>query len=150
MAKKETAIGGGTVLAILIAIYFINQICMTVFVPLIILSVVALIVAGVMTYQQTDYVLYAWLAVGALVILTLVSYGCGYGFYKTDIGKTLVDAGNASYDAVNTVKEAEQTVEDTMKNVSKQIIDETINATNPDDPNIRMVGDVSKAAIDLS
>ena len=85
-----------------------------------------------------------------LIILTIVSYGCGYGFYSTEIGKTLVDAGNTSYDAVNTIKEAEQTAEDVLKNVSKQVIDETINATNPSDPNIQVIGDLSKQVIDAS
>jgi uncharacterized membrane protein len=150
MAKKETAITGGTVLAVLIAIYFINQICMAIFLPLLIISIVGLVVVGVMTYNQTDYLVYAWIAVAVLIILTIVSYGCGYGFYSTEIGKTLVDAGNTSYDAVNTIKEAEQTAEDVLKNVSKQVIDETINATNPSDPNIQVIGDLSKQVIDAS
>jgi hypothetical protein len=150
MAKKETAITGGTVLAVLIAIYFINQICVAIFLPLLLISIIGIIVAAVMTYNQTDYIIYAWIAVAIFIILTIISYGCGYGFYNTEIGKTLVDAGNTSYEAVNTINDAKQTAEDTMKNVSKQVIDETINATNPDDPNIQMIGDLSKQAIDIS
>ena len=150
MAKKEATITGATVLGILILIYLINEICKAIFVPLLIITIIGLVVAIIMSFFQTDYILYAWIGVGILIILTIVSYGCGYGFYNTEIGKTLVDAGNTSYEAVNTVKEAEQTAEDTIKNVSKQVIDETINATNPNDPNIQMIGDVSKQAIDLS
>ena len=150
MAKKETAITGATILGILILIYLINEICKAIFVPLLIITIIGLVVAIIMSFLETDYILYIWIGVGILIILTIVSYGCGYGFYNTEIGKTLVDAGNTSYEAVNTVKEAEQTAEDTIKNVSKQVIDETINATNPNDPNIQMIGDVSKQAIDLS
>lgn len=150
MAKKETAITGATVLGMLILIYLINEICKAIFVPLLIITIMGLVVAIIMSFLQTDYIIYAWIGVGILIILTIVSYSCGYGLYNTEIGKTLVDAGNTSYEAVNTVKEAEQTAEDTIKNVSKQVIDETINATNPNDPNIQMIGDVSKQAIDLS
>lgn len=150
MVKKETTITGATVLGILILIYLINEICKTIFVPLLIITIICLIVAIIMSFLQTDYILYAWIGVGILLVLTIISYGCGYGFYNTEIGKTLVDAGNTSYEAVNTVKEAEQTAEDTIKNVSKQVIDETINATNPNDPNIKNVGDLSKQLIDLS
>src|SRR3989338_1515023 len=150
MAKKEITITGGTILVILILIYIINEICKTIFLPLLILSIIGLIVAIAMTYFETDFVLYAWIGVGVLVILTIVSYGCGYGFYNTKIGKTLVDAGNTSYEAVNVVKDAEKTAQDTLKNASKQIIDDTINATNPNDPNIRLIGEVSKQEIDMS
>ncbi len=103
-----------------------------------------------MTFLQTDFTLYAWIGVVILIVLTIVSYSCGYGFYNTELGKTLVDAGNTSYEAVNTVKEAEQIAEDTVKNVSKQVIDETINATNTNDPNIQMIVGISKKAIDIS
>ena len=150
MAKKEATITGATVLGILILIYLINEICKAIFVPLLIITIIGLVVAIIMSFLETDYILYIWIGVGILIILTIVSYGCGYGFYNTEIGKTLVDVGNTSYEAVNTVKESEQTAEDTIKNVSKQVIDETINATNPNDPNIKMIGDVSKQAIDLS
>jgi hypothetical protein len=150
MAKKEATITGATVLGILILIYLINEICKAIFVPLLIITIIGLVVAIIMIFLQTDYVLYACIGVGILIILTIASYGCGYGFYNTEIGKTLVDAGNTSYEAVNTMKEAEQTAEDTIKNVSKQVIDETINATNPNDPNIQMIGDISKQTIDLS
>jgi len=150
MVKKEATITGATVLGILILIYLINEICKAIFVPLLIITIIGLVIAIIMSFLQTDYILYAWIVVAALIILTTVSYGCGYGFYNTELGKTLVDAGNTSYEAVNTLKEAEQMAEDTIINVSKQVIDETINATNPKDPNIQVIGDFTNKAIDIS
>lgn len=150
MVKKEASITGASILGILILIYFINQICIAIFKPLLIISIIGLIIAIILTFNQTDYLVYVWITIVALFFLTGASYICGHGFYNTDIGKSLVDAGNTSYDAVNTINEAEKTVEETMKNASKQIIDETINATNPTDPNIQNIGEISKQLIDIS
>ena|SRR3989344_1888282 len=122
MAKKKAAITGGTILTILILIYQINTICKAIFIPLIILSIISFIIAIAITYFEPDLALYAWIAVIILVLLTLISYTCGYGFYKTEIGKTLVDAGNASQEAVNIVEKNEENVNNIIKNVSMEII----------------------------
>lgn len=46
MAKKEATITGATILGILIWIYRINEICKSIFVPLLIVTIICLLVAS--------------------------------------------------------------------------------------------------------
>ena len=138
MAKEQTTITGLTVMGILILIYLINQLCKILFKPLLIITIIVFIITIFITIYRSDLALYAWIVVAGFTLLTILAFMCGAGLEKTEIGATLIDAGNISLEAKNALKDSE-----------KQIIDETINATIQDDPNLKEVGEIAKKTIDL-
>ncbi|MEA2036489.1 MAG: hypothetical protein U9O94_03210 [Nanoarchaeota archaeon] len=120
MGNKE--ITGGTIIGILILIYFVNQICTELFYFFRFLTGVALVFAIVLSFMKVDEVMWVWVAVGVCLLLTGVTYACGPGFAKTEIGDALVDAGNTSYNAFNELREAEvKAINDIIDTTCKQV-----------------------------
>lgn len=148
MAEKEVT--GMAVLGFLALIYLVNQACTTLFPIFRVLTIIALVVAIIISFVESDFALWAWIAFGGLGVLTFIFFLCGPGFANTDLGGSLVDTGNASYEALNEIKEAENTVEEAVKNTSKEIIDATIEATDTNDSSIKATGEIAKVLIDQS
>ncbi len=124
MARDKEA--GGIVIAILIGLYLLVQAFKVMFPFFAVLTVLCFIVAVVLMIHDGGSTA-SLVAAGAFIvflILTIISYGIGYGIEQTEIGKTFVDAGEALYDATEEVKEAEELAEDTLKNATIKVIDD--------------------------
>jgi hypothetical protein len=150
MAKEKIGITGLTILAVLIAIYFVNQICTLIFVPLLVITIIAFLIAIFVSFINFELSFYFWVGFFALLILTIISYSCGTVLANSELGAALIQAGNASNTAIKTLQDAENTAERAVKNASKEVIDATMNSTDIEDPNLKKMGDIAKTVIDLS
>jgi predicted PurR-regulated permease PerM len=150
MAKKEVGISGIAVLIILAIIYSIHQICSQLFPFFIILLIFSIIVTIVVAIFQFEYWYVGLIVVAVVVVGSLITYSCGPGLVKTEIGKTLIDAGNQSSQALNTINEAKETAEELNKNVSKIVIDELVKSVQNNDSSLNSTVELSKRLIDLS
>ncbi|MBN1645289.1 hypothetical protein JW851_04635 [Candidatus Woesearchaeota archaeon] len=148
--KKEGISIVAIIFAFCIALFFLKQVCIAIIGPLLIITILLLIIAISLSLFKPEYCLYAWIGFGILLTLTIAVGLCISFLGSNELAKTFVDVGNESYQAINIVKDAEKTAQELQKNITKDVIDSLVGATNPDDPTMKQVGEVSKKAIDLT
>lgn len=149
MGKKEEGTIAGIVIVALIALYYMVEVAKTLFPFFVFIAVVSFIATIILLFIGVeDFVKYISGGVCIIsIILSVITYGIGYGIEKTETGKDLVEAGKGLDEALKIREDAEKQGTDILKNVTIDMINE-MSEQSPDD--VKPTLEITKKMVEVS